>query len=545
MEIRRYFDVIKRWSWLVFLCVLLAGAAAYLISSSMTPIYRAVSRYLIDEAPGSTSSANEYSQLLTEQILAQTYVEIATTRPILEETIIRLGLPFSPTQLASMVSVSAPTDRQIMVISVEDTDADRAAAISNTIGEVFVEKNQERDNLRYAEPIRNWQERMTVITEDINELEIALNRFGEPDTVEDEAARARLQQQLNEAQLRYTEAFNSLIELQRDEAKESSNIVLLESAIPNYNPVSPRTIINTTIAALLGGMVALGVIFLVEYLDVTVKNQDQIQVDTGLPTLGAIAKIKVSKPSEGLVTYHSPRDPLSEAYRVLRTNLGFSAIDSDLSSIVITSASPGEGKSTTAANLGVVMAQAGKRVIIIDSDLRRPTQHSFFDLTNSHGLTTALLDNVSPPTTHLKNTKVRGLRVLTSGPIPPNPAEILSSQRMGQLIIDLSEEADVLLFDTPPVLSVTDAAVLAPQTEGTLFVVQVGETRRDTLVQAVNRIRSSNAQVLGVLLNRIKPSHGSYYYYQYYSNYGDESGKRRRRVGRRSKSKSGAAQRAN
>jgi non-specific protein-tyrosine kinase len=545
MEVRRYFDVIKRWSWLVILCIILAGSAAYFISSNMTPIYRAVSRYLIDEAPGSTSSANEYSQLLTEQILAQTYVEIATTRPILEETIIRLGLPFSPTQLSSMVSVSAPTDRQIMVISVEDTDADRAAAISNTIGEVFVEKNQERDNLRYAEPIRNWQERMAVITEDINELEIALSRFGKPDTAEDEAARARLQQQLNEAQLRYTEAFNSLIELQRDEAKESSNIVLLESAIPNYNPVSPRTIINTTIAALLGGMVALGVIFLVEYLDVTVKNQDQIQADTGLPTLGAIAKIKESKPSESLVTYHSPRDPLSEAYRVLRTNLGFSAIDSDLSSIVISSASPGEGKSTTAANLGVVMAQAGKRVIIIDSDLRRPTQHSFFDLTNSHGLTTALLDNVSPPTTHLKNTKVRGLRVLTSGPIPPNPAEILSSQRMGQLILALSEEADVLLFDTPPVLSVTDAAVLAPQTDGTLFVVQVGETRRDTLTQAVKRIRSSNAQVLGVLLNRIKPSHGSYYYYQYYSSYGDEGGKRRRRVGRRSKSKSGAAQRAN
>jgi non-specific protein-tyrosine kinase len=399
--------------------------------------------------------------------------------------------------------------------------------------------------LRYAEPIRNWQERMVVITENINELEIALNRFGEPSSPEDETARARLQQQLNEAQLRYTEAFNSLIELQRDEAKESSNIVLLESAIPNYNPVSPRTIVNTTIAALLGGMVALGVIFLVEYLDVSVKNQDQIQADTGLPTLGAIAKIKVNNPSESLVTYHSPRDPLSEAYRVLRTNLGFSAIDSDLSSIVITSASPGEGKSTTAANLGVVMAQAGKRVIIIDSDLRRPTQHNFFDLTNSHGLTTALLDNVSPPTTHLKNTKIRGLRVLTSGPIPPNPAEILSSQRMGQLIAAFSEEADVLLFDTPPVLTVTDAAVLAPQTDGTLFVVQVGETRRDTLVQAVNRIRSSNAQVLGVLLNRIKPSHGSYYYYQYYSNYGDDGDKRRRRVRRRSKSKSGAAQRAN
>ena len=541
MEIRRYLEVLKRWIWLVILSIILAGAAAYFISSNMTPVYRASSRYLIDEAPGSSSSPNEYSQLLTEQILAQTYVEIATIRPILEETIIRLDLPYSTTKLSSMVSVSAPSDRQIMAISVEDTDPQRAAAISNTIGEVFIEKNQERDNLRYAEPINNWEARMAAITEDINDLEIALNNFGDPSDAERQATQARLQQQLNEAQLRYTEAFNSLIELQRDQARESSNVVLLESAVPNYNPISPRTLLNTILAAILGGMLALGIIILVEYLDVSVKNQDQIQADTGLPTLGAIAKIKVTNPTENLVTYDHPRDPLSEAYRVLRTNLGFSAIDSDLKSIVITSASPSEGKSTTTANLGVVMAQAGKRVIIIDSDLRRPTQDKFFDLTNSHGLTTALLDNLSHPATHLKNTKIRGLRVLTSGPIPPNPAEILSSQRMGQLIDALTAEADVLLFDTPPVLTVTDAAVLAPQTGGTLFVVQVGETRRDTLAQAVDRIRNNNAQVLGVLLNRIKPSHGSYYYYQYYSTYGDDN-LGRRRIRRRSKSKGEAAQ---
>jgi capsular exopolysaccharide synthesis family protein len=543
MEIRRYMDVMKRWIWLVILSVILAGAAAYFISSNMTPVYRASSRYLIDEAPGSGSSPNEYSQLLTEQILAQTYVEIATIRPILEETIIRLELPFSPAKLGSMVSVSAPSDRQIMVISVEDTNPERAAAISNMIGEVFIEKNQERDNLRYAEPISNWETRMAAITEDINELEIAINNFGDPLSAEGEATRARLQQQLNEAQLRYTEAFNSLIELQRDQARESSNVVLLESAISNYNAISPRTLLNTLIAALFGGMLALGVIFLVEYLDVSVKNQDQILADTGLPTLGAIAKIKVSNPTENLVTFDHPRDPLSEAYRVLRTNLGFSSIDSDLKSIMITSASPGEGKSTTTANLGVVMAQAGKRVIIVDSDLRRPMQDNFFDLTNSHGLTTALLDNLSHPATHLKHTKIRGLRVLTSGPIPPNPAEILSSQRMGQLIEALSAEADVLLFDTPPVLTVTDAAVLAPQTGGTLFVVQVGETRRETLIQAVDRIRNNNAQVLGVLLNRIKPSHGSYYYYQYYSTYSND-GRKRRRIRRRSKSKNEAAQQA-
>lgn len=536
MDIRQYLRVLKRRGWFIIFCAVVAGVAAYFISSSLTPVYRATSRYLIDQAPGSASS-NEYSQLLTEQILAQTYVEIATTRPVLEETIERLDLPFSTGKLRSMISVNAPADRQIMAISVEDTDPDRAAAIANTIGDVFIEQTQERDSLRYAEPISNWQERMDVIKADINGLEIEINGFGVPSTAESQVTLSRLQQQLNEAQIRYTEAFNSLNDLQREQAKESSNIVSLETAVPNYSPISPRIVMNTILAALVGGMVALGVIFLLEYLDDTVKNQEQVQADTGLSTLGAIARIKVSDPTESLIAYSHPRDPLSEAYRVLRTNLGFSAIDSELNSIIVTSASPGEGKSTTTANLATVMAQAGKQVIIVDSDLRRPTQHRIFGLSNSHGLTTALLDNMSPANTHLKETKVRGLRILTSGPIPPNPAEILSSQRMGQLIEELNEESDVILFDTPPVLSVTDSAVLATQTEGTLFVVQVGETRRDTLIQAVNRIRSANAQVLGVLLNRIKPSHDSYYYYQYYSSYAQDGTKSRRRMRRRSKSK--------
>ena len=535
MEIRKYFDVLKRWIWLALVCAIVAGSVAYLVSSNMTPVYRASSRYLIDEAPGSASS-NEYSQLLTEQILAQTYVEIATTRPVLEETVKRLNLPFGASRLRSMVSINAPTDRQIMVISVEDIDPMRAADIANTLGDVFVSQNQARDNLRYAEPINNWQTRMNVISEEISELEANLNAISDPSSADGQTAKARFQQQLNEAQIRYTEAFNNLNGLQRDQAKESSNIVPIESAVPNSSPISPRIVQNSLAAAVIGGLTALLLVLVAEYLDDTVKNQEQVHSDTGLSSLGAIARIKVSDPGDGLVAYNHPRDPLSEAYRVLRTNLGFSAIDSDLNSIVITSASPGEGKSTTAANLGVVMAQAGKRVIIIDSDLRRPTQHRIFGLGNGHGLTTALLDNMSPASTHLKDTKVRGLRVLTSGPIPPNPAEILSSQRMGLLIEELAKEADILLFDSPPVLSVTDAAVLAPQTDGALFVVQVGETKRETLRQAVERIRNTNAHVLGVLLNRIKPSHGSYYY-QYYSSYTQDGEKETKRLRKRSKSK--------
>ncbi len=529
MELKRYLGVLKRWAWLVILGAMVAGAAAYFISSSMTPIYSASSRYIIDEAPGS-SNANEYSQLLTEQKLAQTYVEIATARPVLEETIIRLDLPFAVKDLRDMVSVNAPADTQILIISVEDTDPERAALIANTVGEVFIDLNQARENLRYAEPIATWQERMESIAADMSSLESAIRDLGEAETAEQTAALTRLQTDLNEAQIRYTDAFDSLNQLQQEQAKESSNIVPIESAKASIFPIRPRTITNTILATLAGALIAVGLVFLIEYLDDTIKDQDQILADTGLSSLGAIAQIKASNPSESIVAYLKPRDPLSEAYRVLRTNLGFSAIDGELRSILVTSGSPGEGKSTTASNLAVVMAQAGKRVIVVDSDLRRPVQHKILSVGNNRGLTTALLDGETPVTFHLQNTKIRGLRVLSSGPIPPNPAEILSSQRMGQLIEELHKEADVLIFDTPPVLTVTDAAVLAPKTDGALFVVHVGKTRRDTLYEAVVRIKKTNAHTLGIVLNRVKPSHGSFYDYQYKNAYKHNTKKNRRRT---------------
>jgi non-specific protein-tyrosine kinase len=162
MEIQRYLALFIRWIWLVLLGAVIAGGTAYLISKNTTPVYRTSSRLLIDEAPGG-SAGNDYSQILLEQRLAQTYVEIMTTRPVLLETIERLELPFTPEKLGRMLSVSAPQDTKIVVISVEDTDPLRAADIANTLGEVFISQTEARENLRYAEPIANWQERLAYI----------------------------------------------------------------------------------------------------------------------------------------------------------------------------------------------------------------------------------------------------------------------------------------------------------------------------------------------------------------------------------------------
>jgi capsular exopolysaccharide synthesis family protein len=200
--------------------------------------------------------------------------------------------------------------------------------------------------------------------------------------------------------------------------------------------------------------------------------------------------------------------------------------------MVITSSSPGEGKSTISANLAVVMAQTGKQVIIVDSDLRRPTQHQVFSLPNNRGLTSALLDSTVAITDHLQQTKVAGLRVLTSGPIPPNPSELLNSQRMGSIIEVLREDADLVIFDTPPALTVADAIILAPQVNGCVLVVDAGQTRQHSVAQAAERLRNSGANILGAVINQLKAGASGYYYEDYYRYYDHASKRSRRRPGR-------------
>lgn len=528
MELKRYFQLIWHWAWLIILGIVIAGGIAYLVNKNTTPIYRSSSRLLIDQAPGS-GNGNDYSQLLVEQRLAQTYTEILTTYAVLQATAERLEYPYDVDTFKSKISVSAPPETQILTITATDKDPEFAAIIANTLGEVFIEQNQNRENLRYADPIQNWEARITELGTQIENLEIEINQAGRPNTPEGQAALSQLQTRLNEAQIRYTEAFNNLNQLQLEQAKENSNVIVIEPARPPKSPIQPRTGTNTLLAAIVGGLMAVGIIFLIEYLDDALKTQEQISEDTGLTTLGAIAQIKAENPPDVLITYKHPRDPISEAYRALRTNLNFSAVDGEIKSILTTSSSPGEGKSTTIANLAVTMSQTGKQVIIVDSDLRRPTQHAIFELSNNHGLTTAILDSATSATEHLQQTKVKGLRLLPSGPIPPNPAELLNSQRMSQIIAELKEDADVILFDTPPVLTVTDANILAPKVDGCLIVAFAGKTRRDVFIEAVDRLRKTNSPIFGAVLNRLNPKHGKsyYYYHNYYENPTPKSGKTR------------------
>lgn len=199
-----------------------------------------------------------------------------------------------------------------------------------------------------------------------------------------------------------------------------------------------------------------------------------------------------------LITITDPRSPVSEAYRTLRTNLSFYSLDHPLQSLVVTSPAAGEGKSTTVANLAVTMAQSGRRTILVDCDLRRPQQHTLFGLQATPGLTNYMLAEVE--SIPLQKTSIENLSLLASGPVPPNPADLLGTSRMDVLIDTLLKEADIVLFDAPPVVAVTDAAILGAKTDGVLLVVQAGKTRRDHSERAKELLEKAKVHIVGVTL---------------------------------------------
>ncbi|MED4054183.1 CpsD/CapB family tyrosine-protein kinase [Niallia taxi] len=224
-------------------------------------------------------------------------------------------------------------------------------------------------------------------------------------------------------------------------------------------------------------------------------------------------KQKLLDSKRKLVAKYDPKSPISEQYRTIRTNILYSSIDEEIRSVMVTSSGPGEGKSTTTANLAVVFAQQGKTVLMVDADLRKPTVHYTFKLPNITGLT-SVLTNQTPLMEAVNKTDEDSLYVLSSGPIPPNPSELLGSKAMHHFMEQALEEFDLIIFDTPPILAVTDAQILSNLCQGSVLVVSSGKTEKDSLLKTKELLDASNARVLGVVLNNKKvDKKGSYYYY--------------------------------
>lgn len=533
IDLRKYIWLLRRWLWLIAVCAVAAAIAAFAISAQIKPIYEATATLLVHQAP--TPGVSEYTALLTSERLAQTYAQMLTGRPVLGEVIARLALQETPEEIAKRLKIQRIQNTQLIRVRVEGTDPAQAAAIANTLAEVFIEQSQELLLQRYAESLGTLEKQITELSGQIDETEQRLENLGMPETTQEQTERARLEMLLAGYRNTYATLIQSYEQLRLTAAQTADNAILFEAAEVPREPVRPRKLLNATLAGVIGAMLAVGAVFLIEYLDDTVKTPDEVAQLTGLSTLGAIGRMTSE---EELVTLRNPLSPVSEAFRLLRTNIRYAGVDRPLRLLLVTSPTPVEGKSFVVANLAVAMAQAGIRVVVVDADLRRPRQHRIFGVHPREGLTGSLLEGTTNG--RLQQTEVEGLMLLPGGGRPPNPAELLASRRMRELLEELAGQADVMLIDSPPVLPVADAVELARDVDGVLMVVQAGGTERAALQQAVKALEQVEANVIGVVINFIPTRRGGYYgyYYGYYyhEGYREDSGERkswRRRLRRK------------
>ncbi len=533
MELRQYFAVVWKWLWLIVLGSGIAAGSSYMASRNMPRIYQTSTTLMVGQV---IQNPNPNTQdLFTSEQLAQTYAQMVTRRPVLQATVEALNLGTSWMALKGRVQASIIQGTQLMDIKVMDTDPQRAKLIADEVAQQLILQSpttpdQEREEHRQfvSTQLTDLQAKIKAAQAQIAELDDSLATSFSARQIQDTRNQINaLQAQVNTWQANYA---NLLLFLEGGTTNYLS--VIEPAAVPSV-PISPKIRQNVLLAGTVGLILALGAAFLLEYLDDTIKTPDDVAQTMGLSTLGAITRIVGQGYENKLITADHPRSLISEAFRALRTNIQFSAVDRPLKTLLVTSPNPVEGKSITIANLGVVMAQAGLSAIIVDSDLRRPVQHKIFKLPNNEGLTSALLQEEPDVDGHLQASGVENLQVLTSGPLPPNPSELLGSQKMKQLIEVLRNKADVVLFDSPPSMPVTDAAVLANQLDGVLIVADAGATRRDMARQAVENLKKIGANILGVALNRLSTRGASYYYYYYYYSRDGDGRERRKRKSRR------------
>lgn len=521
MELRQYWQLLRRWLWLVALTTLLAAVSAYVVSARQTPIYQASARMLV--TPGSSSAPTvTYTDILMSERLSRTYAQILTARPVLQATLDQVGLVgMTPDALAKSISVTPVRDTQLIDLKVEHPVPALAAELANALPEVFIQYNSDQQAARFQESKQALQTQLANLDSDLQDTERKLALLGDADSAEAEAQRVSLGNRLAQYRSSYGNVLAQLESIRLAEANARDTISVIEPADLPRAPIRPRTLMNTLLAAIVGAMLGLGAVFLIEYLDDTVKTPDDVARISGLSTVGVIAKQRNGEGADALVTVEQPRSPIAEAYRAIRTGIQFSSIDKPVRTLVVTSSGPSEGKSTTAANLAVVMAQAGKRVVLIDADLRKPTQHKRWGVANTVGLTGALLFDESHMNLEqlLQKTGVENLWLVTCGQIPHNPSELLGSQKLVRFAERLLEEFDLLIFDTPPTLAVTDPVVLARVMDGVLLVADADTTREPALAQTLVELERVQAHVLGVVLNKFKARGDSGYYYYYYDRY--------------------------
>jgi succinoglycan biosynthesis transport protein ExoP len=517
VRLEDYLRVLRERAWVVVACVALVFVIALVTSLRTTPLYSASADIYYEKTTINTAvfSFDPYAYDYDRQRIIETAIAaVSRNESIAEGVLAHLateGLPGahrSASELSGMVSASAAEDNYLVTISVASADAEEAAAVANAFSEQFILYRKEQARALFAEARDLTGDQLEALTP--SEL----------------ASPNGLQLQDKYEQLRIAEA------------AQQGDFKLMKRATVPGSPFTPQTTRDVVLALVVGLVAGLGLAFLLEYLDKRIKDEKTLERVSGLPVLASIPVVGRSwrkgrggERSVEVIGFASDRSHLLEAFRTLRSSLQYFNVDGKLRKILVTSAVPLEGKTVTTVNLGISLALSGKRVIILEADLRRPMVHEYLGLTNEVGLSNVLagvsslpgtLQQVAmdpliparsrkgengPPAALLR----KNLYCITSGPLPPNPAELLQSARMSDVISELEHMADYLLIDTPPVLPVSDAMTLAPNVDAVILAARLHSSTRDQITAVRETLQRAGVRVIGVVAGGIKTGRGYYY----------------------------------
>jgi capsular exopolysaccharide synthesis family protein len=453
LELKQYARFLQRWWWLILICSLSAAVIAFVTQLRETPLYASSTTLLVNQSRA-TREGPSMDDLRTRERLAKTYAELLIKRPVMEAAIADQELDISPGLLASRITIENLPGTELLVMTVRDTDPQRAADLANAIARVF----SRVESQLLSDPYTTYRQTLYVV----------------------------------------------------------------EPAQPRYGPVSPNIPRTVLLALVVGALLATGAGYLLSYFDDRVHSPEDVGRVAGVPTLTSVPPIGGAAPGGLPLLPVRESEPAAEAYRVLRAQVDGTAGAEPVRSLVVTSATPQEGKTTTAINLGIALAQGGMRVVVVDANLRKPAIHAAFQRPAGAGLAGALqADRPGTVVEYLVSTQYDHLYLLPAGLAPANPAGLLAPARVNSLIDELAQHADLIIFDTPALLSVADGALLAGIADATLLVIQAGATREAPLKGAIERLAHSGAHLIGAILNRSAAPAG---YAAYYGDGGAQSG---------------------
>jgi polysaccharide biosynthesis transport protein len=513
LDPRHYLRVLRRRKWVVVLAVIVVVGTALTVSLLQTPVYQASADLLIQPAANVSQSVfNPSNGGVGDPIREiQTQIQIITSRPVKDKV---------NSQLGATPSITARPVGQTDVIRVtaSSTIPKQAADVANAYANAYISFRRTQDVNDLLAAGSQIQTKVDDLQKQIDalDMQVAGAAPANRQTVETNLSPQR------DSLVSQKGLFKQrLDQMQVDAALKTGGAQLVTPAVAPMSPSSPKPVRNGVLGLLVGLVFGVGLAVLLDHLDDSVRSSDDLDLAThGLPNLGLIPKISgwKAKDAPQVICLDQPTSAAAEAYRTLRTSIQFMGIDHPSRLLQVTSPNSEEGKTTTLANLGVALARAGQRVCICCCDLRRPRIHEFFGLDNATGFTSVILGDKPISAAVQTVAGVDGLFLLASGPLPPNPSELLASDRAAEVFRSIASMYDMVLIDAPPILPVTDAAVIARLAEGTILIASAGSTTRREIGRAIELLRQVDAPLIGAVLNGVTAdtAEGYYRYSRYY-----------------------------